>query len=241
MGIYPLMDAIAHEYEFGDSEDHTAASRSPFDWFMYQIGMRSFRAFAGAKPTWILNYSWDGAKNVAPRDAMLNLAMSELTAGANVWDARKCIDYLQSRNDVDSERIGAAGLSYGGTMTLWTAALDERVKIADVSCYMNSFQAYALHMDNTCGSQPPVNVLGVLDEMWEVAALIAPRALVCENGISDGGFPIAEAQAAHAKIAEAYERAGVGDRFAADVFEGGHEFSGRKAFDWFAKYLDWKA
>jgi len=42
----------------------------------------------GGKPTWILNYSWDGAKNVAPRDAMLNLAMSELMAGANVWDAR---------------------------------------------------------------------------------------------------------------------------------------------------------
>jgi hypothetical protein len=86
--LYPLVDAIAHEYEFGDGEDHTAASRTPFDWFMYQIGMRSFRAFAGDKPTWILNYSWDGAKNVAPRDAMLNLAMSELMAGANMWDAR---------------------------------------------------------------------------------------------------------------------------------------------------------
>ena len=86
--IYPLVDAIAHEYEFGDSEDHTAASRSPFDWFMYQIGMRSFRAFAGDKPTWILNYSWDGAPHVQARDAMLNLAMSELMAGANVWDAR---------------------------------------------------------------------------------------------------------------------------------------------------------
>ena len=34
--------------------------------------------FGGDKPTWILNYSWDGAKNVQPRDAMLNLAMSEL-------------------------------------------------------------------------------------------------------------------------------------------------------------------
>ena len=86
--LYPLVDAIAHEYEFGEGEDHTAASRSPFDWFMYQIGMRSFRAFAGDKPTWILNYSWDGAKNVAPRDAMLNLAMSEIVAGANMWDAQ---------------------------------------------------------------------------------------------------------------------------------------------------------
>jgi len=86
--LYPIVDAIAHEYEFGEGDDHTAASRTPFDWMMYQIGMRSFRAFAGDKPTWILNYSWDGAPHVQPRDAMLNLAMSELMAGANVWDAR---------------------------------------------------------------------------------------------------------------------------------------------------------
>jgi hypothetical protein len=86
--LYAQVDAIAHEYEFGDGEDHTAASRSQLDWFQYQIGIRSFRAFAGDKPTWILNYSWDGAPNVKPRDAMLNLAMSELMAGANLWDAR---------------------------------------------------------------------------------------------------------------------------------------------------------
>lgn len=86
--IYPHVDAIAHEYEFGGGDDHTAASRTPFDWMMYQIGLRSFRAFAGDRATWILNYSWDGAPHVKPRDAMLNLAMSELIAGANLWDAK---------------------------------------------------------------------------------------------------------------------------------------------------------
>jgi hypothetical protein len=55
---------------------------------MYQIGLRSFRAFAGDRSTWILNYSWDGAPHIKPRDAMLNLAMSELMAGANLWDAK---------------------------------------------------------------------------------------------------------------------------------------------------------
>jgi len=101
--LYPIVDAVAHEYEFGDSEDHTAASRSPFDWFMYQIGMRSFRAFAGeTKPTWILNYSWDGAKNVAPRDAMLSLASSELMAGANFWDARGHV--MSGSNDMPTRQ-----------------------------------------------------------------------------------------------------------------------------------------
>jgi hypothetical protein len=86
--IYPVVDAIAHEYEFGESQDHTAASRTQLDWFQYQVGIRSFRAFAGDKATWILNYSWDGAPHVSSHDAMLNLAMSELMAGANFWDAK---------------------------------------------------------------------------------------------------------------------------------------------------------
>src|SRR5581483_8682620 len=84
--LYPVVDAIAHEYEFG-SGDHMASSRTPLDWFRYQVGMHSFRAFAEGKPTWILNYSWDGDKKVDIRESMMNLAMSEVMAGANFWDA----------------------------------------------------------------------------------------------------------------------------------------------------------
>jgi hypothetical protein len=84
--LYPVVDAIAHEYEFG-SGGHMSASRNPLDWFNYQVGMHSFRAFAQSKATWILNYSWDGDKTVDRREAMKNLAMSEIMAGANFWDA----------------------------------------------------------------------------------------------------------------------------------------------------------
>jgi len=84
--LYPVVDAIAHEYEFGEG-DHMASSRTPLDWFSYQVGMYSFRAFAEEKATWILNYSWDGDKKVDRRESMMNLAMSEIMAGANFWDA----------------------------------------------------------------------------------------------------------------------------------------------------------
>jgi hypothetical protein len=84
--MYGVADAIAHEYEFGNG-DHMASSRSQLDWFLYQAGMLSFRAFAQDKATWILNYSWDGDKDVPPSDAMKNLAMSQIMAGANFWDA----------------------------------------------------------------------------------------------------------------------------------------------------------
>ena len=84
--LYPVVDVIAHEYEFGNG-GHMASERQPIDWFRYQVGMHSFRAFAQGKATWILNYSWDGDKNVDKREAMMNLAMSEIMAGANFWDA----------------------------------------------------------------------------------------------------------------------------------------------------------
>jgi hypothetical protein len=84
--MYGVSDAVAHEYEFGSGE-HMASSRSQLDWFLYQAGMLSFRAFARGKATWILNYSWDGDKNVDAREAMKTLAMSQTIVGANFWDA----------------------------------------------------------------------------------------------------------------------------------------------------------
>ena len=84
--LYPVVDVIAHEYEFGGG-NHMASARTALDWFRYQVGMQSFRAFAEGKATWILNYSWDGDPKVDKRESMQNLAMSEIMTGANFWDA----------------------------------------------------------------------------------------------------------------------------------------------------------
>src|SRR6202453_1388752 len=84
--MYAVTDAIAHEYEFGNGE-HMASGRTQIDWFLYQAGMLTFRGFAQGKATWILNYSWDGDKVVDKREAMKNLAMSQVVTGSNFWDA----------------------------------------------------------------------------------------------------------------------------------------------------------
>jgi len=99
--MYAVVDSIAHEYEFGEG-DHMATSRTPLDWFKYQVGMQSFRAFAEGKPTWILNYSWDGDKKLAPPEPMKNLAMSQVMAGANFWDARGHV--MSGSNDMPTRR-----------------------------------------------------------------------------------------------------------------------------------------
>jgi hypothetical protein len=99
--MYAVVDAIAHEYEFGEGE-HMASSRTQLDWLLYQAGMLSFRAFAEGKATWILNYSWDGDKGVDPREAMKNLAVSEIAAGANFWDAKG--HEMANSNDLDTRK-----------------------------------------------------------------------------------------------------------------------------------------
>ena len=89
--LYPVVDAIAHEYEFGNGE-HMASSRTPFAWFAYQVGMHSFRAFAQGKATWILNYSWDGDKKVDRRESMMNLAMSAGDGGSELLGRPRALD-----------------------------------------------------------------------------------------------------------------------------------------------------
>jgi hypothetical protein len=84
--LYGVVDAIAHEYEFGGG-DHMAGSRSQLDWLLYQVGMLSFRALAEGKATWLLNYSWDADKSVDAREAMKTLAASQVMVGVNFWDA----------------------------------------------------------------------------------------------------------------------------------------------------------
>ncbi len=91
--MYPVVDVIAHEYNVGDN----SAKREPLDWMEYMIGMYTFRAFAEGKPSWMLSYSWDGQDSILPLDAIENLAMSQVMAGTNSWDASRFV--MSGSND----------------------------------------------------------------------------------------------------------------------------------------------
>src|SRR4051794_17733023 len=57
-----------------------------------------------------------------------------------IWDAKRSIDYLISRSDVDPARVGAAGCSGGGALTTFIGALDPRLKVVIPACFPNSFR-----------------------------------------------------------------------------------------------------
>jgi cephalosporin-C deacetylase-like acetyl esterase len=77
--------------------------------------------------------------------AHTNLGVGSMLLGRNtarfeIWDGMRAIDYLQSRPEVDSTRIGCAGLSGGGTQTSYLMALDGRITAAAPACYLTGFE-----------------------------------------------------------------------------------------------------
>ena len=75
------------------------------------------------------------------------------TLTLNIWDMMRCIDYLQTRPEIDPQRIGMMGLSQGGTMTTFTAAAESRIKAADIIGYVNPWERFGINRANFCGSQ----------------------------------------------------------------------------------------
>jgi len=156
-----------------------------------------------------------------------------------IWDGMRTVDYLASRPEVDADRLGVGGLSFGGTMTTYLAALEPRLKVACISGYVSTVKDDAITMrakGNFCGAQYMPGLLTIGD-IPEVAGLIAPKPLICEMGTEDQCFVIEDAKAAYTRVKAIYEAAGAGDRIDCDIFAGGHQWSGAKSFPWFEKWL----
>jgi dienelactone hydrolase len=155
----------------------------------------------------------------------------------NLWDLQRALDVLAAHPLVDPGRVGAAGLSYGATCTLFLAAIDGRVRAAVVSCYLSSWRAAHTIPWNMCGSQILPGQIGALEHV-DIASLIAPRALLAENGIDDLIFPVDAARATVASLREVYAALGAPeDALVHDVFEGGHMWHGTETSAFLARWL----
>ncbi|MCB0284720.1 MAG: hypothetical protein KDF60_19210 [Calditrichaeota bacterium] len=99
--MYDVVDVVAHEYSGGGGD---AASKNPDNWFNRMIGMYTFRSFAEGKASWMLSYSWSENKKVEPMEPIKNLALSNLMAGTNNWDARGHVmsgsNHIETRKEV---------------------------------------------------------------------------------------------------------------------------------------------
>ncbi len=156
----------------------------------------------------------------------------------DICDAMRCLDYLQSRSDVDGKRLGCMGCSFGGTMTTYISAMDNRIKAAVIVCYLSTIED-ALNdrgRGNTCGSQF-MYALKRYGNISDVAGLIAPRACMAQIGSRDDCFIEKDALKAYKHLEMIYKSAGVSDKLVLDHFDGVHEIDLEKAIGFLKRHL----
>jgi dienelactone hydrolase len=154
----------------------------------------------------------------------------------NLWDLARALDLLAGHPLVDPSRLGVAGLSYGGTLALFLAALDSRVRAAVVSGYFGSLVDAHRVPWNLCGSQVLPGMLELLDHV-DVGALVGPRALLVETGTEDPIFAVQPARDAVAALRHVYEADGAADALEHDVFDGGHRWNGARVEPFLERWL----
>ena len=163
------------------------------------------------------------------------LLLGETMIAWRVWDVMRTIDWIESRRDLDAKRVGCMGISGGGTCTLFSGALEPRIRVAFVSGYLNTFRDSILSLSHCIDNYVP----GILNwaEMYDVAGLIAPRPFFVESGERDNIFPIDASRSSFERVRKVYEVFDAAPLAEQEVFPGEHSFHGVRGLPFAAKHL----
>jgi len=161
-------------------------------------------------------------------------------AGVEAWNCIRSLDYLQSRPEVDGERIGVTGRSGGGAYSWWIAALDERIAAAVPVAGITDLENHVVDgcIEGHCDCMYMTNTY-----QWDyaqVAALVAPRPLLIANTDKDGIFPLEGIQRIHQQVRKIYRLYGAENKLGLQISEGPHKDIQElqvAAFRWFNRFL----
>lgn len=164
------------------------------------------------------------------------LLMGKTLAGLRVQEIKRVLDYIQSFNMVDEEKISSFGFSGGGLVAAFTSILDERIKATVLSGYLSTFKGSIMSRRHCLDNYIP----GILEigEMDELIALIAPRPLFIESGKDDKLFPMDQVEISMKKLLKIYKAFGAETELDAHYFNGGHEINGEESFSWLIQKLN---
>ena len=168
--------------------------------------------------------------------------------GKDAWDTMRAIDYLQSLDSVDGEKIGMLGHSYGGHSTIFTTALEPRIKAAVANGPVSEFLHHGMHwaVPKGAGNSQSLPAMRpyVLDPtlpvpvtFYEFTALIAPRPLLVGQAVGERR-PMEEEN--HAAVKQAYEALRAGGKVRYVWYPGDHDFPPamrQAAVEWFRRHL----
>lgn len=144
-----------------------------------------------------------------------------------VLDALRCIDYLETRDDVDLSRgVAMTGVSGGGMTTMAAALLDDRIACAAPSCCV--VPALRHPVGDLYTGCPEGVAFGQwtdgLDHAGQLGAAM-PTPLLVMAGRGDEVFHLDWTERVCEEVRAAYESAGYGERFDFFVDESGHDYT----------------
>ncbi len=142
-------------------------------------------------------------------------------AGERLRDLMRAVDYLAAMKSVDRSRIGCAGLSLGGEMAMWLAAMDERI----AACVSSGFLTMMDQMEFDHCMCWKFDGLRELADFPDIFGLIAPRPLQCQNGLREEPhmFVVPLARQALKEILPIYADLGAPGGAALAIHRGEHE------------------
>jgi len=155
--------------------------------------------------------------------------------GERLWDLIRCIDYLETIPKVDKTKIGCAGLSLGGEMTMWLGAMDERIAATLSSGFLTVMDQLE---QNHCMCWKFPGLREQVD-FADIYSMIAPRSLLCQNGLQEpeDQFPVSIAQEVLQEIKMIYDDYKRPELVGLVAHEGGHEIDLPSLMTFFLKYI----
>ena len=178
-----------------------------------------------------------------PTDQHFQAGAQAILAGENfaryrIWDARRALDYLSSRPEVEQGKIGCTGCSGGGTLATYISALDPRITAAAPACYINTWRKLFSGPTGDSEQSFPMFLSSGLD-MMDYIEMFAPKPWLIASTVEDF-FPIEGARYAYDESRRWYRLFGAEDRIAWAVGPGGHgtPLQVREAiYGWFIRWL----
>jgi dienelactone hydrolase len=151
------------------------------------------------------------------------------------WDGIRALDYLISREEVDTRHLGITGNSGGGTMTTWLCGIEDRWTMAAPSCFVTEFRR---NMENELGAdieQCPAKALALDLDHEDFLAALAPKPIIILAKEKDY-FDVRGNEAAYQRLKRLYRLLGAEDKvdyFVGPTYHGYSQENREAMYRWF--------
>ncbi|MFD1466537.1 dienelactone hydrolase family protein [Lapidilactobacillus mulanensis] len=153
--------------------------------------------------------------------------------GMRIFDDQQFITYLSGRTEIDATRIATIGMSMGGMMSWWLAALDPRVKLTvDIAGQVELETLITMRGLDHHGFYYYVPGLLTHFSTLAIQEMIVPRYRLSLVGKTDNMCPIAGVDLLDKKLQKSYGQAAMADHWQSAAMTGGHQETGEMRRTW---------